>query len=246
MALIGNRSSLLKSPGRFLAGGPVCVMRSAFNTHGMQRNAYQSYNAKSATPDGHLSPSAWVLPNTAGGMSSHNVTVLGFSPTGFAVGGVTADGESGLTFTVADAAGQLISSGEGSASFLLSTNTPLLTASLAAVGSASFTLSGATTTLTALGDAAGSATFSVTPTASILPASDASPLRTATATLSFSGTLTSYALGVMSGSTVTGGAMTEASIIAAMNASPPAVNIKQVNSVAVTGDGQLGTEWGPA
>ena len=71
--LVGNRSTLLKSPGRFLSGGPVSVMRSAFNTHGMMRGAYGgNYNALSATPDGHLSPSAWVLPKTAGGMSSRN------------------------------------------------------------------------------------------------------------------------------------------------------------------------------
>ena len=105
MALIGNGSVLHKSPGRFLngygtTGGGIASMRTGFNKHGMQRSAYQSFHAKSATPDGHLSPSAWVLPKTAGGMSSRNVTALSLAPTASIVGGVTTTGTSTLTFTV--------------------------------------------------------------------------------------------------------------------------------------------------
>ena len=103
MALIGNGSVLHKSPGRFLngygtTGGGIASMRTGFNKHGMQRSAYQSFHAKSATPDGHLSPSAWVLPKTAGGMSSRNVTALSLAPTASIVGGVTTTGTSTLTF----------------------------------------------------------------------------------------------------------------------------------------------------
>jgi hypothetical protein len=63
--------------------------------------------------------------------------------------------------------------------------------------------------------------------------------------MTFNGTLSPYAIGSMSGNTVSGGVLTEASIIAAMNASPPAVNIKKVNDVTVNGIGTSGNPWGP-
>jgi len=226
MALIGNGSVLHKSPGRFLngygtTGGGIASMRCGLNKHGMQRNAYQSFYAKSATPDGHLSPSAWVLPKTAGGMSSRNVTALSLAPTASMVGGVTTTGTSTLTFTVSDAAGQLISSGSGAASLAFTFANALLTASLNGIGEASFTLSTNTPPLGAEASGTGAASFTIT------------------------GALVPYAIGSMSGSTVDTATLTTAAILAAMNASPPGVNIKLVNGVAVTGDGQPGTEWGP-
>ena len=56
---------------------------------------------------------------------------------------------------------------------------------------------------------------------------------------------TPYAVGWISGSTASGGVLTEASIIAAMNANPPKVNIAKVNDVDVVGTGAPGSEWGP-
>ena len=226
MALHGNRSVLHKSPGRFLngfgtTGGGIASMRSGFNKHGMQRSAYQSYDAKAATPYGHLSGSAWVLPKTAGGMSSRNVTTLALASVGLAVGGVTADAPATISFTVADAAGQLISSGTGSATLAFTVADLLLTASLNGLGEASFAFSTNTPTLGAEASAVGSATFAIT------------------------GTLLPYAIGSMSGSTVDSSTLTAASLIAAMNATPPSVNIKLVNDVVVTGTGASGDEWGP-
>ena len=55
MALIGNRSVLNKTPGRFLNAG-VATFRSEFNKHGMQRSA--AFSPLSAMPNGHLAPSA--------------------------------------------------------------------------------------------------------------------------------------------------------------------------------------------
>lgn len=214
MALHGNRSVLHKSPGRFLNGG-LGIMRSAFNKHGMMRNAFQAYSPLSATPYGHLSPSAWVLPKTAGGMSSRNVTRIDLSGAGSIVGGVTSPGSASLTFTVADAAGQLISSGSGSSSMTFSTNTPLLTASLSAVGGAAFTLA-ASAALGAEASASGSASFLIAMAASILPANDAPPARTASASFAITGTLTPYAIGAMSGSTVDTSVLTSDGIAGAV------------------------------
>jgi len=227
MALIGNGSVLHKSPGRFLngygtTGGGIASMRCGLNKHGMQRNAYQSFYAKSATPDGHLSPSAWVLPKTAGGMSSRNVTALSLAPTASMVGGVTTTGTSTLTFTVSDAAGQLISSGSGAASLTFTVADALLVASLGGSGSAALTLSTNNALLGAIASLTAEGSFTIT------------------------GTLQPYAIGSMSGSTVDTSTLTTAAILAAMNASPPGVNIKLVNDVWVSGDGQTGSEWGPA
>jgi hypothetical protein len=215
MALLGNRSVLHKSPGRFL-NGRHAILRSAFNTHGMQRGAYSSYFAIAATPNGHLSPSAWVLPKTAGGMSSHNIAGITLATVGTAVGGITSPGTASITFTVSDAAGQLISSGSGSASMAFTFANALLTASLNATASASFTITG-TGAIGALASGTGSASFTVSiANAQAYPLNDASPLRTGSAGLTFSGSLTPYAIGQMSGSTVDSGILTNDSIAASV------------------------------
>ena len=174
MALIGNRSVLNKSPGRFLNAG-VGTFRSEFSKHGMMRSA--AYSSLSAVPNGHLSPSAWVLPRTSGGMSSINFTTAMVSGSGLAVGGITTTGTSSITLTFADAAGQLIASGGGAATFSLTSNNPLLTASINGAGTATASVSTNTPTLGALADGGGAVTISL------------------------SGTLTPYAIGQMSGTT---------------------------------------------
>lgn len=194
MALIGNGSVIHKSPGRFLngfgtAGGGIASMRSAMTKHGMMRNAYEQFDPKSAIPYGHLSPSAWILPKTAGGMSSRNVTSLTTTPTGLAVGGVTTDAATSITFAVDDATGQLISSGTGSASMTFTVANLLLTASLNGIGSSAFTITTNTPQLGAEASGIG------------------------TAVLSFTATLTPYAIGSMSGSTVDASGAVNANIV---------------------------------
>jgi hypothetical protein len=179
VALIGNRSVLLKSPGRFLSGTVASIERNAFGTAGMLANRFQVFSrAGGGIPGGHLSPSSWSLPRTAGGMSSINSAEASISAQGTAYGGISTTGAASITFTVPDAAGQLISSGSGSATFTLTTNTPLLTAALVGSGSASFSITTNTPTLGALAGLVGSASWSI------------------------SGTLTPYAIGNMVGSTV--------------------------------------------
>lgn len=216
MALHGNRSVLNKSPGRFLNGG-VAIMRSSFNKYGMQRNAFEQFSPKAATPYGHLSPSAWVLPKTAGGMSSFNAAQLALAASGAAVGGITTTGESSLTITFNTPDAQLISSGEGSASVTLSTNNPLLTASIGGTGSTTITISTNVPTLGAEASLQGEASITVTvANATAFPLNDASPLRDASATFTVSGSLTPYAIGHMVGSTVDNSVLTADSITAAV------------------------------
>jgi len=177
--LIGNRSVLLKSPGRFLSGTVASIERSNFSKPGMLAGRFESFNKLSAAiPGGHLAPSAWAMPRTAGGMASVNSAMLASSATATAYGGITSTGSASITFTVPDAAGQLISSGSGSSTFTLSTNSPLLTAALVGSGSAAFAITANTPTLGALASLVGSSSWAI------------------------AGTLTPYAIGNMAGTTV--------------------------------------------
>jgi hypothetical protein len=224
--LIGNRSVLHKSPGRFLAGTIASADRSNFSKPGMLVSRFERFNKLSGgIPGGHLSPSSWALPRTAGGMSAINEASASVTAAGFAVGGVTTTGSSTITITVADAAGELISSGSGAASFSFTVGNLLLTASLNGVGSASFALVTNTPELGALAGLIGSST------------------------MSFTGSLTPYAIGSMSGSTVDTSVLTidaiAAGVLAAAATSPISADIRKVNTYPVDGTGQPGAEWGP-
>ena len=120
---------------------------------------------------------AWVLPRTAGGMSSINFASAAIDGIGLAVGGITTTGTSSITLTCADMFGELIASGNGTATFSLTSNNPLLTASINGAGTATASVSTNTPTLGALADGGGAVTISL------------------------SGTLTPYAIGQMSGTT---------------------------------------------
>lgn len=234
--LIGNLSVLHKSPGRFLAGTVASTDAAGWRKPGMLRSA--AYPALAGIPNGYYQ-AAWFLPKSAGALSSAYNARIALTPAGLAVGGVTSPGSAGLTFTpsatawplddsvqirtasasitiaVADADGQLISSGEGAAAFAFSANTPLLTASLAAIGSASFVLS-ADGALGAEASAEGAASIAFSMAATLLPTLDTPPARTATASFAITGALTPYAIGQMVGSTLNTQALTTDTIAAAV------------------------------
>jgi hypothetical protein len=232
--LLGNRSVFHKLPIRFLAGTAFQAQNVCrFNQPGMRRNRFYQGGATTALktyslPAGTYAPSgaqkagsAYVLPQRAGAIASYNDAVVGISLSGLAYGGITTDGNIIFSIVTNTPEGQLISSGSGSASFVIDSNTPLLTASLNGAGTALFTISNGATNLTALGFGTGSSNFAIT------------------------ALVTPGAIGSMSGTTVDNTTLTTASLIAAMNASPPNVNIKKVNDVTVTGTGAPGDTWGP-
>lgn len=218
MALHGNRSVLLKSPGRFLNGGPA-IMRSNFGKHGMVRNSYEVFAATAAIPYGYYGGrGAWVQPKKGGAVSGVNAIALTIGASGAGSMGKNTSGTASITFDLSGVGG-LISSASGVASISLGASGNIF-ASKSTSGTAGITL-GATGTLKATGKIQG------------------------TAPISLSANWTPYAVGWISGSTASGGVLTEASIIAAMNANPPKVNIAKVNDVPVTGTGAPGNEWGP-
>lgn len=196
------------------------------NTHltGAQRNLTAGQGIsddKVGIPLGYLAGGSWMLPQKPGNMSARYTAEITVGAIGSGVGGITTTGTSSLTFTVADADGQLISSGSGAASLTFTVADALLVASLGGSGSAALTLSTNNALLGAIASLTAEGSFTI------------------------NGTLQPYAIGQMAGSTVDTSVLTTAAILAAMNASPPGVNIKLVNDIWVSGDGQPGSEWGP-
>ena len=76
MALIGNKSLLIRLPLRQLGGAAVFGLAPLLSPAGTARNRLYTFSANAATPNGYLSPVAWVLPRTSGGMSSYNQASL--------------------------------------------------------------------------------------------------------------------------------------------------------------------------
>jgi hypothetical protein len=230
--LLGNYSVLQKSPVKFLAGSATSVegqLRSNFGKSGANRCRFfvdQTTTALKlyAVPTGSYPNVAWVLPTKAGELGTANALGLAVAGAGAAVGGVTSPASAAFTLTVADAAGQLITSGSGSASLTITTGQAALTASLNATASAAIAFD-ASALLGAQASGQGAATLSVT------------------------GTLTAYAVGQMQGSTVDTAALTvdaiAAGVLAAALTTPIAANIAKVNSYTVQGDGSSGNPWGP-
>jgi hypothetical protein len=233
--LIGNRSAFHKLPIRFLAGSTTTShgqLRSGFGQAGMWRNRfYQDGSTVSlktySYPQGAYAPSgsetagsAYILPQKSGAMASFNEAGLALKPTASIAGGVTTTGNALMAINFATATGGLISSGDGTAALTFTANGTVL-ATRSGAGSADFSITTNTPLLGALGWVSATGAFSVT------------------------STLTSYARGFMVGSTVDSTTLTTAAILAAMNASPPDVNIKKVNGVTIQGAGVPGNSMRP-
>jgi len=215
MALIRNGSNLLSGLSRMHGAVGAVGLRSVYERGGVKKNfdsgehAVSGVTNKAAIPEGTRHPFSWKMGTKAGSLASHIDASLSIGATASGLRGITADAPATITFTVADAAGQLISSGAGSAAMTFTVADLLLTASLNGAGSTSFTISSNAPLLGALAGGVGSASFAVT------------------------GAMTPYAIGNMAGTTEVVSDVVNANIVA-------------VNGYSVTGNGQSGTEWGPA
>ena len=220
------------------------------NTHltGAQRNLTAGEGIsddKVGIPLGYLAGGSWMLPQKAGNLSSRYEANLSVGATGLAVGGITTTGTSSLTFAIADADGQLISSGSGAASLTFSVVDALLVASLGGSGSAALTLSTNNALLGAIASLTAEGAFTLTARNSqVLPLDTSSPLRTGTASFAITGTLEPYAIGSMSGSTVDNSVLTSPAIAAAVwEFTSRNVNVTHMNGAPVYGSGAEGDAW---
>lgn len=229
--LLGNYSVLNRNPIRYLGGGtatPEVNHQSNFNRGGAKKNRQYvgqttAANKQFSLPYGYYPVYTWQLPQKGGDLAARRSSDFGID--GAATGGLGMPGEGTAAFGIStnNPAGQLITTvpaGGAPASFGISTNTPALTASISGTASASFGIATNTPTLGAEANL------------------------TATAAFGMSGTLTSYAIGIMEGSTADQG-VTVDNIVIALEAAVLPVNIVKVNDVTVTGVGTTGDPWGP-
>lgn len=223
MALIRNGSNQLKGLSRFHGAVGAYGLRSQFDSTGKRRNfdsgehAVSGVTNKAAIPDGFRHPMSWKMGSKAGSLSSHVEADLSLSPTGAMLRGYPIDGSASFSVSTNTPAGELIVSGTGTASFLINTNNPLLTASIGGTGTASFAIDTNTPILGAEASLIGTTTVTITAANSeILPLDDSSPLRNATVAFSFSGSLQSYAVGHMVGTTDVADTVTNASVARAV------------------------------
>lgn len=186
---ISNNAYPVVSLGNYCRTG---MMRNLTAGEGITSNAV-------GVPMGYAGRS-WIMPQTAGMLSGQTSASLGAD--GTMLRGFPIEGSADLSVTVNTPSGELIVSGNGTATFSIACDPLLLTASLNGTGSSTLTVAGSTSTLGAEASIEGTALVSVTiANATILPLDDDSPLRTGTATLTLTGTLVPYAIGSMSGTT---------------------------------------------
>jgi hypothetical protein len=220
----------LHAPHRFNPGGNGLAYLHGYATNSRGDSRYNNsaaFDDLAAIPNGATGQTAWVLPRKAGGMSSTNEADISLTTSGSILAGKTESGSAtiGIDTNIPD--GQLVSTvpaGGAPASFDISTNTPLLTASISGDNAGQPCDIGINTNVPTLGAIA---SLTITPTS-----------------FGMTGTLTRYAIGIMEGTTADTG-VTVDNIVTALESAVLPVNIVKVNDYAVTGTGQSGNEWGP-
>lgn len=149
--LVYNGTTLSSLPIRFLGGDPG-TLRPFYNRFGRTNFTVGSgvTNSKAGIPNGHLAPSAWVLPRSPGEMSAFVNTALTMTGEGSGAMGVNGTATATITFSE-NTSLQLVVSGSGEASISLTGSADLIGTALIA-GSVGATLDNGTPVLTALAD----------------------------------------------------------------------------------------------
>lgn len=211
-----------------LYGAVPSVLPSLFNQAAPRRNQLAGEGIAddlAAVPNGNRHPSAWVMPRKAGGLASHNE----------AVGSVP---DAALTL----AAGRNIAGQADGATTAAAATLQLVVSLLGTSAGAALAEGNARAALALAATAAGSAAGEAIINALAWAVGEAAGSSTAT--------LTRYATGRLAGSitpfTELSPQNLAAAVMAAAETAPIHADIRKVNAYAVTGDGQTGTEWGPA
>ena len=232
------------------------------NTHltGAQRNLTAGEGIaddKAGIPQGALAPVAWVMPQKAGGLSSHNLARGSATATISMASGWNLEGLSeGLSEALATL--QLVVSMQGTAAGIATVTGNILAALGMSGSAAGIATNNATISALAwaIGQADGTCTATLTSYATgrlygeVTPFTELSPQGLADAV--WSALLSQYpdagtagnALSLASSGGVDYSALA-AAVLAAAQTTPIHSDVRKVNSYTVTGDGQSGTEWGP-
>lgn len=229
MALIRNGSNQINGLNRVFGAVGAYGLRGNFDRNGAFKafdsgqHAVSNVTNRNSIPQGARHPVAWKPPTKAGGLASHN----------------EAQGEAGASLSLASGRNIAVAAvGSSTASATLQ-----LVVSLAGTSAGSASVSG---NVVASLSAAGTSASSCTAAATV----GAIAWAYGTAAGSGSASLISYATGRLYGSitpyTELSPESLASAVIAAAEAAPIAANVSKVNGYAVTGNGQAGTEWGPA
>jgi hypothetical protein len=141
---------------------------------------------------------------------------------------------SSFSISFADAFGELISSGAGSSSINIYTNTPVMTALLSGVGSVSFSFVTNYPQLEGEASIVGSTGFTFSSSAVMLPTDDSVRDNEANASFSFSAFVTPYATGSLSGAAfLAGGEIDEFEVLGRMEYDN-AVHVDVINGASGT------------
>lgn len=157
-----NTTILAQYPFRQMGGG-AAFMRSMYGRSD-RVNVFASEgfdDKKAAIPNGHLAPSAWLLPQQAGGMSSRNEATASLTTAGNAAQGLNLVANSVLTLIVDDGSAAAVAAAIGSTTLILSTSGSAV-APINAIGSAAMAL-------TASGEQAAIATITGSAVCAIVP-----------------------------------------------------------------------------
>jgi len=172
------------------------IARGNYDRTGMKRNLTAGEGItddKVGVPLGY-GMKGWIMPQKAG-MISARTEGISLDTTASILAGKALEGSVTLTITTNTPDGQLVSTvqaGGAPASFSITTNTPLLTASISGDGEAIFTITFANAILGAEANITGEVVVTLT------------------------GALTPYAIGIMEGSTVDNSVLTSDTIAAAV------------------------------
>jgi hypothetical protein len=229
MALVRNGANVLASLARFSVQGGSYGLRSVLENGGKRfafaagAHTVSGVTNRAAKPQGALHPIAWQLPVKAGGLSSHN------------------EAKGAATGTLSLASGRNIAgTADGSST---ASATLQLVVSLAGTAAGSASVSGnVVASLSGSGTTAGSCTASATIGALAWAYGPAAGSCTASATLTATGRL----YGSISSFTELSPETLAAKVLEYAEASPIHADVRKVNAYTVGGDGQSGTEWGPA
>lgn len=219
MALLGNYSVLHKSPGKFLSGTIASGDRANWNKPGMMRSMGAGSGndwTLAAIPQGFGAGGAWMLPKTAGGMTSRRLARLIID--GLGSGALGRNMIAAGIFTIdGTALGGLIAGGIGNAVITIEANGAIV-ATIAGEGSALITI-GAVADPGALGWLVGNGPITI------------------------DGNLIAYAIGWMVGTTAEGG-LTPAGIANAVwNAIAASLNASGTMGEKMNAAGAAGDPW---
>lgn len=257
-----NTTLAAQYPYRLRGGGGAAQMRS-MQGRTERTNQYASEgigSTRAAVPNGHLAPSAWLLPQVAGGLSSRNEAVGLLTTAGAGSAGRNLVANSLLVLTTAGNAAA-VASLSGSASLVI-TASGTIVAPLSMVGSATLSLV-ASGSMGGIASITGSATALVTTSIitkangfmiavpisqELTPDAIASSVWAALAAANN----TTGSMGNKLNSAASGGVDLDALAQAVweyvtrdLTGVVPA-NIKKVNDIDVVGDGTDNNPWNPA